>query len=97
MNITQIKSQIGADQGISVPVLQFVTQLTEDKQPTEWVSHWDNTNRIRVSMHQDVLGQIVKDTTFNGLALKTETVTPVGKEPYVRYIVITPLNIVATF
>lgn len=98
MNITQIKTAIGQ------PVLTMVRQLElkanpNDKDvPTKWVSHWDNINRIRVSMHEDVFNQIKADPNFGGLAVKPPVVhTPEGKQPYTMYVVITPKNIEATF
>lgn len=104
MNITQIKAAISAVTGHPLPFLQFTTQLDQDKNPTPWVSHWDNINRIRVTMHEEVLKAIKDDLTFSGLAYKIEQVQPEpdattgeAKSPYTRIILITPKNIVGTF
>lgn len=104
MTIQQIKVAISAATGKPLPFLQFVTQLDAEKKPTEWVSHWDNINRIRVTMHQEVLQTVLATPEFNGLAYKVETVQPVPdpitkeeKSPYIRFILITPQNIVGTF
>jgi hypothetical protein len=92
MNIEQIKSQIGQ------PVLTMTRQLDENKQPTSWISHWDNTNRVRVTMHEEVFNKIKADKSFGGLAVKpAQVLTPEGKQPYKLYVIITPKNIEATF
>lgn len=92
MNITQIKTAIGQ------PVLTMVRQLDENKQPTQWISHWDNTNRVRVTMHEEVFNKIKDDKDFGGLAVKpVQEMTPEGKAPYKLFVVITPKNIEATF
>lgn len=91
MNLTQIKTKIGQ------PVLTMVRQLDETtKEKTQWLSHWDNDNRVRVTMHEEVFNQILQDKDFGGLAFKTEIVKSEGKQPYTRYVVITPKNIEAT-
>lgn len=70
----------------------------EPTKPTEWLSHWDNEERIRVTMHQDVMKTIKADPKRADLALKTEVVAAHdGVADYVRYIVITPRSIEATF
>ena len=99
MNIQDLKAQIAAENGITLPHLVLVQQFEEDgKTPAPWVSHWDNTKRIRVTMHQDVFNQIKADPTKAGLALKKEVVPATAdRAEYTRYVVITPQNIVGTF
>lgn len=98
MNIAQVKTAIAASAGITLPNLVMVRQLTEDKQPTEWVSHWDNDHRVRVSMHQNVMEQIKLNPEKPGLAFKKEIVAANGERAaYTRFVVITPTNIEATF
>lgn len=106
MNINHIKLQVAADTNqVPVPVLNMVRQINQEtKEPTPWLTHWDNANRRRVVMHEEVFTKIVSDPTFNGLALKFEMVTPEAaegeeeKSPYSRHIVIIPkAEIVGTF
>ena len=109
MNIQELIEEVGSilfGAGKSLPKLTMVTQF-EDKEktkPTKYVSHWDNANRIRVVMHEDIMELIKADVNYNGLGYKEiETITPVtaegveGKEPYTRIIIITPRNIRASF
>lgn len=99
MNIAQIKTQIAATTGRPLPVLQLVRQFAEDGEtPQEWVSHWDNDNRIRVTMHEDILKTLKEDKDFDGLAVKHDSVPAEGERmAYERFVVITPRNIEATF
>ncbi len=82
-------------------------ELGPDGKPTdkktEWLSHWDDKNRIRISMHQDVM-EAAK--TKNGqLAYKRQPVAAklsadgkiIERAEYVRYVIITPLNVEAVF
>lgn len=97
--LANIKTQIGQTE------LTLVRQLDENKQPTQWLSHWDDKNRVRVSLHQDVLSSIKANPTFDGLGYKKEVVPAKmvkgadGKEteqaPYTRIVLITPKNIEA--
>lgn len=98
MNIQQIKQDLTAKTGVNFPHLSMVRQLdetTKEKQP--WLSHWDNDNRIRVTMHEKIFDEIKANPSKSDLALKKEVVQPEGKEPYTRFVVITPTNIEATF
>lgn len=98
MNIQEIKQNISAQTGKPFPKLDMARQLTEDKLPTSWYSHWDNVNRVRVVMHEDIFNKLVENTSMEGLALKPmDTVTPEGKPPYTRFVVITPTSIEASF
>lgn len=104
MNINQIKQSIAVSTGREFPVLQMVRQMEADgTTPQPWLSHWDNDNRIRVVMHQEVFEQIKADTTLAVLAVKREDV-PEAINPdktvraaYIRFVVITPRNIEGTF
>lgn len=99
MNIVQIKAEVAAKTGFPCPNLQMVRQFEEDgTTPTQWLSSWDNTNRIRVTMHEDVLNKVKAEPEFTGLALKTEIVPATAdRAAYTRMVVITPLHIEATF
>lgn len=65
MNITEVKTKLGYDN------LNLNRSLTEDEQPTEWYRHWDNDNRVAVSMHEDVVAKIQSGCTT--LGIQTET------------------------
>ncbi len=94
MNIQQIKESLGLNN------LLMVRQYEQNAPTvaTAWLSHWDNERRIRVSMHEDVLTRIKADVSKPGLALKKEIVPATAERAeYTRYVVITPLNIEATF
>lgn len=69
MTIEQIKEQLG------MPVLNLNTAKDKDGQPTEWMRHWDNDNRVAVSIHKDTVKAI---KTGNGTTLGTQTETRTG-------------------
>lgn len=98
MNIEQVKAAIAASTGKPLPTLLMVRQTTEDGASTPWVSHWDNENRIRVTMHEDVLKKIKADPAKVGYAFKRQDV-PANDERagYTRFVVIEPTNVEATF
>lgn len=99
MNINDIKTQIGLSHLLLVRQMDQVNPTVK----TEWLSHWDNDKRVRVTMHQDVLARIQADPTKPGLGLKKELVLAHNRADgsavadYTRYVVITPANIEATF
>lgn len=97
MNIQQVKEGIALNMGISLPNLVMVRQFNESKEPQPWLSHWDNDHRVRVTMHEDVFNQIKADTS-KAVAFKKEVVpATLERAEYTRFVVITPLNIEATF
>jgi hypothetical protein len=65
-NIAEIKSQLGVSQ------LNLTTAIDASNAPTEWMRHWDNTNRVAISIHKDTVRAIQADTTCN-LGIQTET------------------------
>lgn len=67
--IAEIKGQLG------YAVLNLNTALDKDNQPTEWMRHWDNTNRIAVSLHKDTLAKIQSNPSMPNLATQLETKT----------------------
>lgn len=97
MTITQIKQQISGLAGFTIIALNMVRQYDEETGtiPQEWLSHWDNEHRVRVTMHQEVLETIKSNPLIDKLAVKHEVVEPEGKAPYRRFVVITPKNIEA--
>lgn len=71
-------------------------QKWEVKSP--WLSHWENTKRVRVVLHENVLKTIKSDPTINTLSFKKaeETAKSSGL-PFTRYTIITPANIEASW
>lgn len=65
---------------------------------TEWVSHWNNDYRVRISMPLSIMEAIKSDLNKADLATKKEIMPGKdGKASYTRYVVITPKNILANF
>jgi len=92
MTIAQIKAQINQ------PYLNMEQQTNELKVPQPWYSHWDNDNRVRVTMHAEVYNAILNNRELDRLAVKKAVVpaTP-DRAEYTRYVVITPRQLAATF
>jgi hypothetical protein len=72
------------------------------KQP--WLSHWDNANRIRITMHEEIFVKLMANKAMGGLAIKFEQIAAEpakgdqeARDAYKRYVVITPLHIEGTF
>lgn len=66
MLLSEIKTQIGINS------LQLNTAKTEGGVPTQWVRHWDNENRVAVSLHKELLAEIQSDPTISTLGIQTE-------------------------
>ena len=98
MNIQQIKEAIALNMGIKLPNIILVRQYDEDKEPQPWVSHWDNDNRVRITMHDEVYLRIKADVTKPGLAFKKQVLEATSERAaYTRFVIITPANVVDTF
>lgn len=65
MTLTQIKSQLG------IVSLDLVRGKDKDNKPTDWLRYWDNTNRVAVVVHQDVVAAIKSNPGLTTLALKS--------------------------
>ena len=97
MNIQQIKAEISAKSGVQFPNLSMVRQFDEQGVKQPWLSHWDNDNRIRVVMHEEVFEDIKSNPAKADLALKKEVVEATDdRAAYTRFVVITPKNIEGT-
>lgn len=69
-----------------------VKKVLGDPQP--WVSHWEDSKRIRVAMHDDVLAALKADKELSTLAYKSEIVHPDSEtDRYIRYILFIPRHI----
>jgi hypothetical protein len=49
MNLSEIKSKLGYS------TLNLNTAQDAEKKDTEWMRHWDNEERIAVSIHKDTI------------------------------------------
>lgn len=92
MNIESIKQSIAKQSGIELPVLDLSRQFDVDDKPTEWLGYWDNTKRVRISVHQDVVGKIKADKSFDKLAVKY-SLEESPKGQFSQFTIITPRNI----
>lgn len=105
MNIQQVKAEIAAKAGIQLPNLQLVRQFDSNEDgtineqaPQPWLSHWDNDNRVRVTVHEDILAELRADPNFSGLAVRKDMVEAnATRAGYIRFVLITPKHIEATF
>lgn len=91
MTLSQIKSQL------NIVSLDLVRSIDEKKKPTAWLRYWNNTERIAVVIHDDVVAKIKADPSIDKLALKhetkqTKTGTAVGTV-YDSYIIINATSI----
>jgi hypothetical protein len=68
MNITEIKSKLGME----TLNLNYSTDKAGVKDEN-WLRHWDNAQRISVSIHADTLAKIKADPTISILDLQSET------------------------
>jgi len=52
MNIAEIKSKL------NIAALELNTAKDSNDKPTDWMRHWDNDNRIAVSIHKELVAEI---------------------------------------
>lgn len=107
MQMSQLKVAIEAavkatKPSFTLPVLTMNTQLDKDDKDkvTEYVSHWDDTQRVRITMHREIMDKLKKEPQFAGLAFKApKEIQPSdpAKSPYLHVVIITPESIEAVF
>lgn len=66
MNLQEVKSKLG------VQTLNLNYVITEAGEKTAWLKDWDNTNRIAILMHQDVLDTIKANKAVTSLGINTQ-------------------------
>jgi hypothetical protein len=66
MTLNDIKSKVG------VSKLELNTAKDSDGNATEWMRHWDNDNRVAISIHKDLVGELQADANITSLGLQTE-------------------------
>jgi hypothetical protein len=69
MNLQEIKNKI------DIQKFELNTATDKDNNPTEWMRHWDNDNRVAVSIHKDLVGELQADANISSLGLQTEVRT----------------------
>lgn len=67
MTITEIKSKL------NLTSLELNTAKDKDDNATEWMRHWDNDNRVAVSIHKELVAEIKADSNITSLGLQSET------------------------
>lgn len=79
MTLSQIKQNLGL---VNLPL----RRSTVEGKPTEWLSYWDNRNRVMVVVHQDILPTV---QASKNLALKTtKCASKDSGEVYMKHILI---------
>lgn len=67
MTLAQIKEKVG------IVALELNTATDADNKPTDWMRHWDNDNRVAVSIHKELVEELRGDANISSLGLQTET------------------------
>ena len=65
--IAQIKAKF------NILSLNLNTAKDKDGNPTMWMRHWDNENRVSVSLHKDLVAEIKKNPSLDSLDIQIET------------------------
>ncbi|MBV1928167.1 MAG: hypothetical protein KUG81_01470 [Gammaproteobacteria bacterium] len=78
MDLNEIKEELGLAQ------LNFNQGTEKDSDvKTDWFSHWDNTNRVRIGCHKDTIAKIQTGESTNLGLTKPEVKTGAkGKYTY---------------
>lgn len=66
MNLSEIKLVLKKQ------TINFNYVTTEAGVKTSWLKDWNNTDRIAILMHQDVLDTIKADSTVTSLGINTQ-------------------------
>lgn len=107
MNIRTLVQDITKQTGVGFKSLDFNKQFNDDPSgalddngkpiqvETEWCSHWDNVNRIRITAHKEIIAKLKANPKMEGLALKPMQVVAAHGDvaEYKRFTIITPQNI----
>jgi hypothetical protein len=94
MNITEIKTELN----IGVLNLNTATNdkgepLDKDGKPNLWMRHWDNDNRVQVSIHKETVAAIQAGTATT-LGIQTESRTgSKGEYTSKRIVMFTPAEL----
>lgn len=66
MLLSEIKTKLG------IAKFELNTALDAEQKPTDWLRHWDNENRVAVSLHKDLFDELKADATIGSLGLQHE-------------------------
>lgn len=66
MNLVQIKEKL------NIPALELNTAKDKNDQDTPWMRHWDNDNRVAVSIHKELVAELKADANISSLGLQSE-------------------------
>lgn len=66
MNISELKAKLG------VETLNLNTAKDTNGNATDWLRHWDNDNRVAISIHKDTVAKI-KAENPSTLGIQEET------------------------
>lgn len=69
MTLAQVKEKLG------LKALELNTANDVDGKPTDWMRHWDNENRVAVSIHKELVSELKADANISSLGLQKETRT----------------------
>lgn len=64
--LAQVKSKLGIGQ------LELHTATDNAGNKTDWFRHWDNDNRIAVSIHKDLVAELKTNSNITSLSVQTE-------------------------
>jgi len=78
MTLKQIKNQL------EIPALELNTAKDKEDKPTDWMRHWDNDNRVAVSIHKELVAEIKANSNISSLGLQSED-REGTKGPYKAY------------
>jgi len=67
MTLAQVKEQLG------IKSLELNTAEDKDGNATPWMRHWDNDNRVAVSIHKELVEELQADANIASLGVQTET------------------------
>ncbi len=67
MTLAQLKEKLGISQ------LELNTSEDKDGNATDWMRHWDNDNRVAVSIHKELVAELKADANIASLGLQMET------------------------
>jgi hypothetical protein len=86
MNLAEIKTKLGVQ---TLPLTRIM-DMNDPTVKTEWLSYWDDDNRVRVLVHESRLETIAGDTN---LYIKWEDkVSTTSQKPYRQAIICAATN-----
>lgn len=78
MTLAEIKNKVG------VTNLELNTATDADDKPTDWMRHWNNDERVAISIHKELVEKIKVNPAVSNLAIQTE-IKVAAKGNYTSY------------